>query len=147
MTPYLPYIVAFFALSAYSLLGPIAKKVGLDLPPFTFIAASSLILMLSAGAIAYVFERHRVIPMFQDLHWHWLATFSLINLVAYVGYLWAINRMPVAQYEMFGVVMPVVGGLFAVALLKEPFHARYIIALVLMTAGLYIAVAPDLKGK
>ncbi len=144
---YIPYVVAFFALSAYALLGPIAKKVGTDVPPFTFIAASSLILMLSAGAIAFVFERQKVIPMFQDLQWSWVALFSLINLIAYVGYLWAINRIPVAQYEMFGVVMPVVGGLFAVALLKEPFHTRYIVALALMTVGLYIAIAPDLKGK
>ncbi len=147
ITPYIPYIVAFFALSAYALLGPIAKKVGTDLPLFTFITASSFILMILAGSIAYAFERHKVIPMFQDLQWSWLALFSLINLVAYVGYLWAINRIPVAQYEMFCVVMPVVGGLFAVFLLKEPFHARYILSLALMAVGLYIAIAPDLKAK
>ncbi len=142
-----PYIVAAFAVSAYALLGPIAKKVGTALPPFTFITVSSIIIVVCAGTIAFFYERHQIMETFREIHWNWLALFSLINVVGYVGYLWAINRIPVAQYEMFGILMPIIGGLFAVVLLKEPFHARYLLSIAVISIGLYIAVAPDLRSK
>lgn len=147
MTTLIPYVVAFFAVSCYALMGPMAKKVSVLLPPFTFIAVSTFILATIAGIIAYFFERKKVAIAFDTIHWQWLLVFSLANLVAYVGYLWAITKMPVAQYEMFGIFVPIVGGLFAWLLLNEPFHMRYLVALAFMAVGIYIAVAPDLKVK
>ena len=147
MSPILPYIVAFFAVSAYSLLGPMAKKVSVSLPPFTFIALSTFMLAVLAGLIGYFNERDAVIKAIPHTNWNWLILFTLVNLAGYAGYLWAITKIPVAQYEMFGVLMPIVGGLFAVYLLKEPFHTRYILSLLFIGVGIYIAIAPDLKVK
>jgi len=143
----LPYMIAFFAVSAYAMLGPIAKKVSVNLPPFTFITISSVILAITAGSLAYFFEQLKFAEAFQDIRWEWLVVFSFLNLVAYVGYLWAITKVPVAQYEMFGTLMPIIGGLFAVYLLKEPFHARYIASMAFIGIGIYIAARPDLSVK
>lgn len=142
----MPYLIAFLAVSCYALLGPIAKKVGMDLPPFTFIATSSIILAVPAAFIGYFFERDKILSSEINIHWNWLIAFSLINLVGYVLYLLAIRRLPIAQYDMFGIMMPIIGGLFAVFLLKEPFHARYLASLLFMAVGLYIAVGPEIRG-
>lgn len=143
----LPYIITIFAVTCYAMLGPIAKKVGLHLPPFTFIAVSSGIITIIAGLVGYFTERNKVLEALHSINWGWLITFSLINMVGYVLYLVAIRKVPIAQYEMFGIMMPIIGGLFAVFLLKEPFHARYLLALGFMAIGIGIAVAPELRSK
>jgi len=147
MTALLPYLIAALAIACYATLGPIAKKVGLHLPPFSFIACSSAITCLCGATLGFMFEREKVVAAMNDINWGWLVAFSLINMAGYVFYLLALRKIPVAQYEMFGILMPIIGGFFAVYLLKEPFHARYFLALVFMATGLWIAIGPELKGK
>ncbi len=147
MISLIPYFLAFLAVSCYALLAPIAKKVGLHLPPFTFIAISSGIIALGSGIIGFFLERDKVSAAMHDINWGWLFIFSAINMVGYVFYLMAIRKIPIAQYEMFGILMPIIGGLFALILLKEPFHLRYILALAFMAVGIAIAVGPDLRSK
>lgn len=142
-----PYIIAFFAVGCYALLGPIAKKIGFHLPPFAFVAISCLLLSISAATISYFFERGKITAALTDFNWGGMIIFSAINLTAYVLYLTAIRKIPIAQYDMFAILMPVIGGLAAVVLLKEPFHARYILAIAVMAVGIYIAVGPELKVK
>lgn len=143
----LPYAVAFFAVACYAIMGPIAKKVGPDIQPFTFIALASLLLTIVAASVAYFYERGNWTDTLSRLNWSWLGLYIAANFVSYAGYLWAIARIPVAQFEMFGIFVPIVGGFFAWLILKEPFHARYFLALAFMAIGILIAIAPELKAK
>jgi drug/metabolite transporter (DMT)-like permease len=142
MISFLAYGVAALAVSCSSLLSPIAKKIGPGLPPFTFIAASSGILMIVSGVAAWFVEREKVVATAGEIRWHWLLAFSLVNVVSYALFLWVINRVPVTHYQMFVFLSPIVGGIAAVFLLGEPFHVRYIPALGFMLVGLLIAVKP-----
>ncbi len=146
MATYIPYLVSFFAIACYSLMGPIAKKVSTDLQPLSFIAFTSFLLMMAAGICSYFFEKN-AIATFEKINPYWLVVYFICNFVSYIGYLWAITRIPVAQFEMFGIFVPVIGGFFAWLILKEPFHTRYFAALAFMAVGIYIAVAPDLMKK
>ena len=138
----IPYFVAFGAVACYALLGPIAKKVGAKLPPFGFIALSSFLLTLVSTLIASVYEREAMIATWAKIEWRWFLFFSLLSFLGYIGYLWAIARMPIAHYEMFAIICPIIGGLMAVAMLGEPFHLRYLIGLAFMAIGLFIALKP-----
>ena len=141
MAAFFPYLVAIFAVSAYALISPMVKKVG-ELPPFSYIAISSFILFTVCGAVAYFFEKDKVLEAADRINWPWLVAMSATNIIGYIGYLWAINRVPVVHYEMLIFISPIIGGLFAVYLLNEPFHLRYIPALGFMLLGLLIAIKP-----
>lgn len=147
MSPLIPYFVSFFAVSCYALMGPVAKKVGVDIKPFSFICFTSFLLFMATAALSYVYERGSVLSSFEKININWLIFYFVCNLVSYVGYLWAISRIPVAQFEMFGIFVPIIGGFFAWFVLKEPFHMRYFIALAFMAVGIFIAVAPELRTK
>jgi drug/metabolite transporter (DMT)-like permease len=142
MAFYFPYIIVFCAASCYAMLGPIAKKVGADLPPFSFIAIGSSFMMICGSMVAFTFEREKVVAEFHNINWGWLILFASMNFIAYVGYLAAITKIPVAQYQMFNVMSPVVGGIFAYFLLKEQFEPRYLLALAFIAIGLFIAIKP-----
>ncbi len=141
-----PSSIAIIAIFCYAFLGPLAKKVGLTIPPFTFVAISTFMLTALAIVVAVIFERDQIVGAISQVSWGWMIAFTAINLAGYALYLVAMSRMPVAQYEMFGILMPIFGGVIAYFLLKEPIHPRYLLALAFMAVGLYIAVAPNLKG-
>lgn len=146
MTIFLPYIIAFLAVSTFGLLSPMVKKLGVDFPPFSFIAISSLILGGISSFVAYFFEKEKLLAALEQVNINWLVIFSLTNLVGAIGYIWAIQRVPVVHYEMLLFISPIIGGIFAFYLLDEAFHVRYLLALVFMVAGLAIAIRPwDLK--
>jgi drug/metabolite transporter (DMT)-like permease len=147
MIAIMPYFIAVAAICFYASLSPMAKKIGFNLPPFSLIAISSFIHLCIAGSIAFAKERHVVLAGFDKIEWHWLLIFSITNLIGYVLYLLALSKIPVAQYQMFTLLTPIVGGLLAVLLLKEPFHARYFIALAFMGIGIAIAIGPELRSK
>ena len=143
----IPYFVAFVAMSCYAMMGPIAKLTGTSIGPFCFIAVASLFLTMIAFAAAFIFERDEFAPSLSRVNWSWLGLYVVINFTSYAGYIWAIGRIPVAQFEMFGIFVPVIGGFFAWWLLKEPFHLRYFLALGVMATGILIAIGPELKAK
>ena len=143
----IPYVTAFFAVACYALMGPVAKKVSVDIQPLTFIALASLLLTIVAGLFAYFYERQEALASLGKISLNWLGFYVVCNFISYAGYIWAITRIPVAQFEMFGIFVPVVGGFFAWLILKEPFHARYFLALAFMAVGILIAVGPELRSK
>lgn len=146
MTSIIPYLVSFFAVASYALMGPIAKKVSTDLQPLSFIAVTSFLLMMAAAISSYFFEKG-ALASFEKINPQWLVIYFVCNFVSYIGYLWAITRIPVAQFEMFGIFVPIIGGFFAWLILNETFHTRYFVALAFMAVGIFIAVAPDLLKK
>lgn len=147
MAALIPYIIALSAVVFYAGLSPMAKKIGYNLPPFSFIAASSFMLFCIAGSIAFVKEKDMALSSMDQIEWRGLLLFSLINLAAYALSLVALSKMPVVQYQIIGLITPIVSGLIAVFLLTEPFHARYLIALLFVAVGIFIALGPNLKGK
>lgn len=141
------YIIALFAISGFALLAPLAKKLGDTIPPFAFMSMTMFFLFIFSGVLAFIFEREKFSFSLEKNHWISLLLFSLVNLTAFASALWVISRIPIAQYQIIGVLTPVAGGLFAIFLLKEPFHIRYLISLAIITVGLYVALAPDLFNK
>ncbi len=143
----LPYFVGFMAMASYALMGPIAKMTSTSVGPFTFIALASSVLTVIAAGMAYTLERSDFTQSVAGLKWNWLALYIVVNFISYAGYIWAIGRIPVAQFEMFGIFVPVIGGFFAWWILKEPFHMRYFLALAFMAVGILIAIGPELRSK
>ena len=139
-----PYLIALSATICYASLSPMAKKIGITLPPFSLIAVSSFIHFTIAGLIAFFYEKSIILEVYPKVEWNWLLVFSLTNLIGYSLYLLALTKMPVAQYQMFGLLAPIIGGMIAVYLLKEPFHMRYILSLVFISIGIFIAIKPEL---
>ncbi|PZO87707.1 MAG: hypothetical protein DI626_03365 [Micavibrio aeruginosavorus] len=144
---FFPYLVAFFAVACYAVMGPVAKKVSSDVQPFTFMAVASFFVVIISGVFALICERTDAATLASKINWSWMGVYVLCNFVSYTGYLWAITRIPVAQFEMFGIFVPIIGGFFAWLILHEPFHARYLLAIAVMALGLFIAIKPDLKVK
>ena len=144
MTYLTPYLITLAAITCYASLSPMVKKVGETLPPFTVIATSSLIHFVIAGAIAFFLEKEQVINNADKIHWKLLLAFSITNLIGYSLYLLALTKVPVAHYQMFGLLTPIIGGLLAWFLLKEPFHARYLLSLIFISIGLIIAIKPEI---
>lgn len=89
MAALIPYIIALSAVVFYAGLSPMAKKIGYNLPPFSFIAASSFMLFCIAGSIAFVKEKDMALSSMDQIEWRGLLLFSLINLAAY-----ALSRCP-----------------------------------------------------
>lgn len=143
----IPYLVAFLAVACYAMMGPVAKMTGTEVGPFTFIAIASMFMTVMAGGVAFINEKNQFVSSMAHIHWGWMAFYIVANFISYTGYLWAIGRIPVAQFEMFGIFVPVIGGFFAWWMLKEPFHPRYFLAIAFMAVGIWIAVSPDLKAK
>lgn len=143
----LPYFVGFMAMASYALMGPIAKVMGATMGPFSFITVASLALTIIMAFVAFTFERGDFVQSMTQLKWNWMALYILVNCISYAGYIWAIGRIPVAQFEMFGIFVPVIGGFFAWWILKEPFHMRYFLALAFMAVGILIAIGPELRSK
>lgn len=144
MMNFFPYLIALASVLCSAILSPMAKKVGFQLPPFSFIAISSFIHFWIAGSIALVKEKDTVIANFDKIEWQWFLIFSLTHLASYVIYLAALSKIPIAHYQMFALLTPIFGGLIAVVALKEPFHARYLLSMLFIGIGIFIAIKPNL---
>lgn len=140
MQVFIPYIYAFIAMFAYASLGVLAKKVGDAVTPFMFIAISTFFVAAFSIVIAFFHPKEMSLTEISMPSWTILFIFSVVNLVAYAFFLWAIKGITVAEYQLIYLLSPVVGGLLAYAIVQEPFKLQYLVGLAFMGVGLYIAL-------
>lgn len=140
MTLAVPYIVTFISVCLYACLPVIAKKVHADIPPFSFMALTMAILSLCSFVADFFVDRHVEILKLPSSVWQGILAFGILNFLAFAAYMFAIARIPVAEYQLFYVITPIVTGLLAFAVLAEPFKANYMIGLLFIGVGLFIAL-------
>lgn len=141
MIKILPYLTAFIAMISYSSLVVIAKKMLPNIPPFAFIMLTMFFLFLFAALASGLYEKSfGSISTFTKHDWIGVIGFAIVNLIAFSTYLWAINYIPVTQYQLIYLVSPLVVAFLAFLFLGEEFHMRYLLSLILISAGIYIAI-------
>ena len=135
-----PYIIAFIAIICYASLGVIAKKVQIDIPPFTFITITMIGLMGLSAIVAFIYERNFSISTITPMTWLWLIAFATVNFVGFILYLNAIGKMPIVEYQIIAVITPIIGGILGYLILAEALTMRYFIGIIFMAVGLYISL-------
>lgn len=135
-----PYITAFFAVIAYAALPVITKKMHLVIPPYAYIAVTMFFLYGLAAMASFIFEKDFSLTFIKPVDWSWLAVFALINCAGFALMIITVAKIPVAEYQLIYLLAPIVTGLLAFLILKEPFSWRYVLGLSIMAAGLYIAL-------
>ena len=135
-----PYILGLVAVICYAAMTPISKKLQLDIPPFAFVGIASAMLCVFAAAISFFFEKDFSLTKITPDIWGGMTILVLVNLAGYVLYLMAISKMPATQYQLLYLVGPIVAAGLAYLLLREPFKIQYLYGLVIITAGLFVAL-------
>ncbi len=140
----LPYVSAFLAVTCYAALGPIIKRLGVDIPGFLFIAFAGVVLSVGGGLAHFLLEGRAgfFLPNMRQLGG--FVVFGAVNIIGFWLYISSIKQIPVAQYDMIAGFGILITAFFAALFLNEPIHARYIPAALLIAAGIYIAIGPDL---
>lgn len=141
MSPIAFYGFAVAAVCTYAFLPVIAKKMQVDIPPFSFIAITMTVLAACALLAALVFERSFKVAELNSSHIAWLVLFGFVNFIGFAIYLKALTGLPVAHYQVIGAISPIVAGTFAFFFLGEQLTARLFFAVPLVALGLYIALA------
>lgn len=136
------YLVGLAAVSFYALLSPLGKKLmQIDgLPSFALIAITMGTLSLMALIASLCFEKNFHFKSLTGTQLSWIGLFSVINFIAFSLYLFVLRHIPVFEYQLLAMATPILAGILAYVLLKEPLYARYFIGLPIMAAGFLIAV-------
>lgn len=134
------YGVAILAVILYGILPVLAKKSGLQVPPFTFMAIAMATLTIVSITAALLFERdfltnrHQLNTILIPL------LFGLINFVAFTCMLFALKHIPVAYYQLLMILSPLVAAGTAYLLLGETITVWFAAALPVIFVGLYLAL-------
>lgn len=137
------YFGLFMSVVMYATLGPMAKKIGLTMPPFALLAWSSLIMGAIGAILSVAFERGQVVPDSRQIHFlGFVFLYAFVNCVASAIYYTSIKYVPIVHYDIMALITPIIGGLLAVWLLGEPFHARYLVGLAIVSIGIFVAIRP-----
>lgn len=140
----LPYVSAFLAVTCYAALGPIIKRLGVDIPGFLLITFTGLVLSFG-GSLAHLLLEGRAgffLPNMRQVGG--FLVLGAVNILGFWLYISSIKQIPVAQYDMIAGFGILITAFFAAIFLNEQIHARYIPAAILIAAGIYIAIGPDL---
>ena len=135
-----PYIIAFIAVFGYATMGAIAKKTLPDLPPLPFVVLSNVFIFIFALILTQIFVKDFSFSDMDTKAWIGVMVFSAINIIAFGGYLFALQFIPLVEYQLIAVCIPIIGGLLGFFFLGEPIKIQYIIGFVFVAIGLYIAL-------
>ena len=125
----------------YSTLHPILKKVSKDIPPFTSMTVTMLVLFLVSFVMSLLFERSALMKLpEQRSALLLLVLFGLINAIAFWLLINGYKYMPVWQVTMFGVAIPILSGIMAYFMLGETLSPNLFIGLIIAGIGLFIAI-------
>ncbi len=137
----LGYAIVFASTVLYASLGPLMKRANAKLPPFTVIAIAMIVLATGAIICSLVFEKgSRIAYGAYKQEIILLIIAGLLNLAAFWLGVLGYKYMPLWQQSMFTFFTPLLTGLFAFLILKEPIEAKMFLGLVLMSLGLYVSV-------
>jgi|GEM_PF-1606927 len=142
MSAFFPYVIAFFAVCSYASLAPLAKKIiGEGITGFQLIVLNSVFLGV-LGLIAILFT-DRDFSAFKNMTpdlWLWSLLWACLNFLGFALYLYAIDRMPVVNYQIMFLTMPIIGSTLAYFLLSETINLKQIIGGIIVAVGVYIAI-------
>lgn len=111
-----------------------------DIPPFSYIAITMLLLSGIGFVASFFFEKDFSFSSISEKNWSLIISLSTINFIGFALLLNAISKIPVVEYQIIAVMTPIVGGLLALIFLSEALTVRYFIGLVFIAIGLYISL-------
>ena len=135
-----PYLIAFLAVSCYASLAIFNKKTMADIPSFSYIAITMLILSLIGFCASLIYEKDFSSTNISPKNWLLMVGLSSVNFGGFALLLNALGKMPVVEYQIIAVTTPIVGGFLALLFLSETLTIRYFIGLIFIGFGLYIAL-------
>lgn len=143
---YTGYLLAFTAATAYACLPVFYKKLGLDYSPYLMMLTNSLPITILA-AVLYFSQKGMVeMSSVPTKDFAWMLGLGLWNFFAFVLYLAALKQVKVFEYEMIGMIAPLVAGLIAYVVLKETLTIYHFIGFTLVAIGLFIALKFGASG-
>lgn len=138
----LPYFIAVLALFSYASLPVVAKTIEGQIPPFIFMALVNACVGGISLILSYVRNEQIASGYIESSATKTILVFSVINVVAFWAFLYASSRLPIAQYQLFIILSPLVGGTLAYLFLGEPFRSQYFVSFVIVFFGLLVAIFP-----
>ena len=124
----------------YALITPLIKKASADFGPFTEIAISMTVLTTIAILMAFITEDMTNINFIKSQKS--IILLLVVGVVNAIGFYLAIRGfkyMKIWQQQMFGILTPILSGIFAFFILGEKMSLRIFISLALMAAGIAVA--------
>lgn len=129
------------AMMLYGFMYPLLKRANEKFAPFTVMAISMFTLFIASLVLAIVFENGLKIKVMENKNLIlMLLGVGLINTLSFWLSILGFKYMPIWQQTMFNLLTPVFAGIFAFLILKEPLSFKLLLGLLVMSAGLYIAV-------
>ncbi len=125
----------------YAVLPVLLKRANSKIPPFTIIAISMFVLFSLSLILSIVQEKSLSIK-FEVIKENLgvLVLVGVINTIAFwlgiVGY----KYMPLWQQSLYGLLSPVFIAVFAFLILGESISPKFFLSLLLMRAGLFLAI-------
>lgn len=135
------YLIVLLSVILSASLNPLIKKANRDIPIFTVMAISMLVLSLFSVLLSLIVEKSyqlRFTSHPQSLML--LIVAGVINVVALWLIILGFKYMPLWQQSLFSLLIPLFTAIFSYVLLQEPFGYRLIVGLLIMGFGLFIAI-------
>jgi len=125
----------------YAIIGPLIKKTNSTLLPFTVMSFSMFSLFLLSFVFSLIFEKSWAINFSQQKsNINILLLVGFINMIAFWLGILGYKYMPLWQQSLFGLMTPVLVGIFAFFILGEPISYKLFIGLLIMGIGLFVTV-------
>ena len=134
------YGIAVLALLSYAAMAILAKKAEGAIPPFTFIAGTMFVLAFLAIGSSFIFEGTSAWRNLASRDIVLMVAFGAINLIGFALFLKAITGMPIAHYQLLGILTPVVVAAIAFFIFGERVTVRFFLAVPVILFGLYLAL-------
>lgn len=135
------YGIAVAAVILYSVQPVLAKKIQFVVPPFAFMAMTMAVLAVLAFIASLIFERQFRLGQVQPTYVALVVLFGVVNFFSFWLFLKALSGIPAAHYQIIGgVLAPILGALFAAAIIGEAISVRFLIAIPFAFVTLYIAL-------
>lgn len=135
------YAIAVVSIFCYAALPVISKKSLISgVPPFAFIGITMLLMSLTSISISLVTEKKFSLMQLKGPEWFGLILFTAVNLVGFFLLLTSVSKMPIAHYQIMGVVGPVVSIILAYFFLGEQIKPQFFLGIALVGAGLFVAL-------
>ena len=135
-------LIVLLSVVCYSLMPVLVKKANQQIPAFTAITISMLILFTSSLVLSLIFEPGKIIKSVEE-HKNLVLVLIGMGLLNTLGFWLAIQGykfMPLWQQSLFGLFIPIFAGVFAYFILGETLSIRLFLGLLIMGLGLFIAI-------
>jgi drug/metabolite transporter (DMT)-like permease len=123
----------------YALMGPILKKGNQEIPPFTIMAITTLLLSIFSVIMSLIFEHPFSLHIQYSKIFPSLIFYSLINVVGFWLLIQGYKYMPLGKQSLFGLLSPVFVSIFAYFILGEKLDPKILLSLLIMGFGLFVS--------